>query len=356
MRQGTCCQCGLTTSIRSFYTMNGGTYCEPCVWKAAREAKAAGRPTEYVAVPDHSVCARCGAYSGDTADHPLVGKLPLCGTCAPQVANWPYPSWLKTSLAVLMVLLAFALLHGRQYFHAGRAMYMGERLVEERQYEQALPYLQQTLQIAPDSDKAALLAAKAALLSGNVEVAQKALDGHDGGHFEVNDDFRDVETIWNRATGALKEADQAYKLGSQEGHTAEAAQMMHEASAAYPEAAVLAFMAETFDEGAAYERKDYDGFLAIARKQWKEHPGANTSATVASALACKYAVTGNPTFKQEAEEMLEAAKKQTQGDRAQEKIFAEYVERIHYRIESRQIISQQEFDRRFRSGQAKTSQ
>src|ERR1700704_4838625 len=109
MREGTCCQCGLTTSIRSFYSLNGKTYCEPCVWKAAREAKEAGQPSEYVAFNDHSICGRCGAYSGDTADHPVIGRLPLCATCAPQVVNWPYPVWLKGAFALLLVLLVVAL-------------------------------------------------------------------------------------------------------------------------------------------------------------------------------------------------------------------------------------------------------
>src|SRR5215467_12881541 len=126
MRQATCSQCGLTTTVRSFYTMNGKVYCEPCVWKASREAKEAGQPADYVAMPDNSICARCGSYSGDTTDHLLVGKLPLCSNCAGKVADWPYPGWLKLALASVFVLLAFALVHGRKYFHAGRTMYIGE--------------------------------------------------------------------------------------------------------------------------------------------------------------------------------------------------------------------------------------
>ena len=70
MRQATCCECSLKTTVRSFYAMNGKTFCEPCVWKASREAKEVGRPAEYKALEDHSICARCGAYSGDSADLP----------------------------------------------------------------------------------------------------------------------------------------------------------------------------------------------------------------------------------------------------------------------------------------------
>ena len=352
MREGTCCQCGLTTSIRSFYSLNGKTYCEPCVWKAAREAKEAGQPSEYVAFNDHSVCGRCGAYSGDTTDHPVIGKLPLCATCAPQVVSWPYPAWLKGAFALLLVLLVVALVHGRKYFHAGRTMYIGERLVEQRRYAQALPYLQETLRIAPGSDKAVLLTAKAALLVGDVQTASQALQGHNGGHFEDTDnDFNEVEQIWNRATRALEEAQQAAKLAEQDGQAAEAARLMHEAASTYPESAGLTTAAESFDEGTAFERKDYDTFLSIAQKQWKEHPGPGTEAVVSSALACKYAVTGSPGYRQQSEEMLDAVSKAVRGDPEQEKNFAEYAERIRYRLDSRQIITKQEHDRRFRSAQ-----
>jgi len=121
-------------------------------------------------------------------------------------------------------------------------MYIGERLVGERQYGQALPYLRETLRIAPGSDKAVLLTAKAALLVGDVQTAGQALQGHNGGHFEdANKDFH--EQIWNRATRAVEAAQQAAKLAEQEGHAAEAAHLMHEAASAYPESRDLAVAA-----------------------------------------------------------------------------------------------------------------
>jgi len=325
------------------------------VWKASREAKEKGEPSEYVSLTDNSVCARCGVSSGETSEHPLVGKLPLCATCAPQVANWPYPVWLKASLAALMILLAFALMHGRKYFHAGRTMYIGERLVEESHYAEALPFLQETLRIAPQSDKAVLLTAKAALKSGDIESANQAFQGHSGGHFEDGNDsdFLEVKSIWDRAIAAAEKADKAEKLGREEGHAAEAAQLMHEAATSYPEAPGLAAYAEYFDEGAAFERKDYDTFLSIAQKLWKNHPDAQTSATVSSAFACKYAVTGEIAYRKQAEEMLRSAEQQTQGNAEAGKSYQEYAERIHYRLDTRQIIDKPEYDRKFRSGQSK---
>jgi hypothetical protein len=353
MRQGTCFGCGLTTSIRSFYSFQERTYCEPCVWKASREAKEKGEPSEYASLTDNSVCARCGISSGDAAEHPLIGKLPLCATCAPQVSNWPYPVWLKASLAALVILLAFALVHGRKYFHAGRTMYIGERLVRENHFAEALPYLLETISIAPQSDKAVLLAAMAALKSGDPDAANRAFQGHNGGHFEDGNDesFLEVKAVWERAMAAVDKANAADKLAEQDGHEAEAAQLMHEAAAAYPEAAGLAISAEYFDEGAAFERKDYDTFLSLTQKLSQKYPNANTSASVASALACKYAVTGDITYRKRAEDMLQKAEQQSQGNEEAMKSFQEYSERIRFRLDTRQIMDKREYDRKYHSGQ-----
>jgi len=56
-------------------------------------------------------------------------------------ANWPYPVLaIKASLAALMILLAFALMHGRKYFHArDERCTSGNGLVEESHYAEALP-------------------------------------------------------------------------------------------------------------------------------------------------------------------------------------------------------------------------
>jgi hypothetical protein len=309
-------------------------------------------PADYVSLTDNTVCARCGLDNG-TMDFPLTGKYPFCPTCAPLVSNWPYPRWLKIAMATMLVLLAVALQHGRKYFHAGRMMYIGERLVDEHRYADALPYLSETLQVAPGSDKASLLTAKAALLSGDVEIAQKALQGHNGGHFDdaENSDFQEVDGLWKRAVGALEKAEEAAKLEAQEGREEEAARLMRQAASAYPESPALAFAADFYDSGAAYQRKDYDTFLSIAQKQWKEHPGSGTAAAVSSALACKYVITGDASYRQYSEEMLAKAQQLAQGDPEQQKSFQEYSERIRYRLEKREIIGKKEYDRRFRSGQ-----
>lgn len=347
-----CSHCGQTFPVRSLFDLNGTTYCEPCVQKASREAKERGQPFSYMPLINKSICARCNTYIGSSTGAVQIGNLRFCPACGPLIKDWDYPQWLKMSLAALLLLLVFALAHGRRYFHAGREMYIGERLVTQGRYTEALPHLQETLRIAPASDKAALLAAKAALLSGDVASAAKALQGHNGGYFEdaSKAEFQEVDSLWKRASGALEKANQAGKLEQQDGKEAEAARLMHEAAAMYPELPTLALAAESADSGVAFARKDYDTFLAISEKQWKKQNMSQTAGVLSSALACKYAVTGDATYKQRSEEMLEKARQLAEGNSEAAKELDEYAERIRYRLESRQVISKTEYDRRFRGG------
>jgi len=295
-------------------------------------------------------CARCGALIAD-GYVPVAGRASFCSSCRTLVEAWPYPQWLKLGLVGLLVLLGVALVHGEKYFRAGRTMYKGERLVEEKRYAEALPYLKETLKIAPRSDKAVLLTAKAALLTGDMQTAGAAFDGHDGGKFENGKEaqFLEVSTIWHRAVDAMKKAQAASKLAVQDGHEAEAARMMHEAAAQYPEMPSLRIAAEAYDGGVAFEQKDYDRFLAISEKAWKEHPAADSASGMASALGCKYAATGDESFRQRSEEMLQKAFEMAKGDAEELKTLNEFSERNKYRLETRVILTKSEYDKRFRS-------
>jgi thioredoxin-like negative regulator of GroEL len=170
------------------------------------------------------------------------------------------------------MLLVVALVRGRKYFHAGREMYVGEKLVSQGRYAEAVPHLQQTVQVARNSDKAVLLMAKASLLSGNPGPADTVLRGHNGGQFEDSAEYQEVDRIFGRATNAIKETNQAIELAGQSGKEEKAAHLMHHAALAYPEMPRLDELAQEFDEGDAFVRNDYDQFLAITTKLTQAHP------------------------------------------------------------------------------------
>jgi hypothetical protein len=71
------------------------------------------------------------------------------------------------------------------------------------------------------------------------------------------------------------------------------------------------------------------------------------AADVASALACKWAVTADTGFKKEAYEYLARARELAGADNPD---FTEYEARILYRIDSRRIIKKAEHDALFPEG------
>jgi hypothetical protein len=72
------------------------------------------------------------------------------------------------------------------------------------------------------------------------------------------------------------------------------------------------------------------------------------AAEVSSALAAKWAATGDAAYRSQAEEMLGKAQSLAVSDTDKTE-YREYSERIRYRIESREIIDKPEYDRRFRA-------
>jgi len=139
MPSPTCSECARQLSPTEAFELNEKIYCGPCAEKAAQLAKTAGQPSAVIRYRDKSLCPRCNTYIGQGGGL-AVGPVRLCLPCSELVQNWPYPQWLKLSLVALLLLLVFALAHGRKYFEAGKNLYRGEQLVEKGQYAQALPF------------------------------------------------------------------------------------------------------------------------------------------------------------------------------------------------------------------------
>ncbi len=358
MGDTTCGGCGTATPINSLYDLNGKAYCSACVKPAVESAKAGGQPTSVFPFANRLLCARCNRYLSEGAAFVQSGHLRFCEPCGAMVQDWQYPQWLRLSLAGLLLLLVVALAHGSKYFAAGKSLYVGERLVEEGKYAQALPYLEKTVQIAPASDQAVLLAAKAALLSGRPDIADKALHGHNNGYFEDSGkpEFQEVDALWNRANKAFAEIEKAQKLEIEDGHEVEAAQLVHAAAADYPQYPYIGLAMNAYDGGVAFAKKDYDTFLSLANKNWDLLPSAATAMQMASALDCKYAITGDPQYRDRSGEMMAKARQMAAGDKEMLAELTEFEDRHNYRLRTRQIITKSAYDRKFRNGKETAQQ
>lgn len=344
MRQATCSVCGSEQPSGEMFALEGKPICAACAAKRPAEAKAAGEKLQLGRIVDTTVCSVCHADQGQTV-LPLIGGLPVCANCAPKLYSWPFPLWLKAGMAVLLVLLSWALWHGRHYFAAGRHMVIGERALDRHDYRRASDEFVQALKFQPGLQKATLLGAKANFLAGDPESAMPFFSMRD--HYEHDTLYNEVNGMFKRSVDAVRKARRAVTLDDA-GKYAEAAQLMNEASQEYPQAENLGTMAAVFNARAAFYSKDYDAALKFSDAAWHRNPNdPNLSASLASALACKYAVTGDPQFRTQAEQMLAKARELSDRSPADHAAYLQYSPRIVYRLESRQIIDNAEYDRRF---------
>ncbi len=134
----------------------------------------------------------------------------------------------------------------------------------------------------------------------------------------------------------------------QQDKSAEAVPLLHAHTRQFPQDEFARQLLLQAEIGAAFDAKNYDEFLEKSRTLAEKQPDNPVAvAGVASALACKYVSTGDETFARQANERLEAAKSLSPPDSPE---FAEYSQRIRYRLATRTIITRTEFKRRFPNG------
>jgi hypothetical protein len=344
MRKASCGTCSSEHPVAELLALYDKPICRPCAEEQLRAANSAGHNLEFVRIVDRTICGICKVDYG-SSDLPFVGGVPVCANCSKGLYERPYPGWLKLTLAGLLLLLAGSLWRGLPYFKAGRHLVLAERAMDRKDYKTASAHFAEVLKVSPTEQKAVLLGAKANLMLGDVEGAQRFLKLRD--NFEKNDLFTEVNALWNRALDAYEKGGRASKLADAN-QDEEAARLMREASNEYPQSSDLATSALSLEAGVAFSHKDYDGFLQISRTASEKSPEDPVQAgAVASALACKYAVSGDPEFRKQAEQMIEKARALARSpeDKAN---FEEYAERIRYRLDSRVIIDKTEYNRRFR--------
>jgi tetratricopeptide (TPR) repeat protein len=243
----------------------------------------------------------CQRDNGDSEFPTLGGGAPVCPDCEQRFRNRPFPRWIKASLAGLLALAVLSCVYNWRFLAAYVEMKEGVRNARAGDLNSAAAHLESAHQRVPEDmglDAGASLYRGLYLLSVD-------------------------------------------KTGEALPHLRKALQIM-------PADRAIQDMVLTAEAGVAFERKDYDGFLERSKMILKRHPNdPRTVAGVASALACKWAVAGEESFKRESIEFLDRARRLAGAGDAS---FKEYEGRILYRLDSREIIDQKEFHRRFPHG------
>ncbi|MEN6426931.1 MAG: hypothetical protein ABFE13_16370 [Phycisphaerales bacterium] len=295
----TCEQCGGEFPMNDTLRVEGRILCDSCCETVLAQKRLDSPQTEIERQYDPTICANCMKDSG-TIELPLLAGLPVCDSCETFFRNRPFPAWIKLALAGVLILVAVSLVWNVRFFRAYAALRQFAAYSQQGQIAAASVALSTAAAYVPEcSDIGVLATFTQGIVLLQQEKPDEALEKFLRCRNRMPDSY-DVETPILNAQGA-----------------------------------------------AAFDARDYDGFLNASRSLDVKFPSdPMCKSGLASALACKYAVTGDDVFRKEALACLEQAKELAKNDPA----FQEYEDRIRYRIHSQEIITRSEFHQRFPKG------
>src|SRR5262245_28142727 len=99
--------------------------------------------------PAPNACFRCGTDYGTVA-LPRIAGLPVCDSCARFLRDRPFPTWIKASLAGLLLLAVLAFFYNQRFFAAHVAMLHGLRELKSGNLERAVTLFNSAAERVPD--------------------------------------------------------------------------------------------------------------------------------------------------------------------------------------------------------------
>jgi tetratricopeptide (TPR) repeat protein len=302
MKQVACTECQQLAPIGETLLVKQQHVCSSCVEGVLAQAAEKGiTKNDVFRASDPTVCTQCKADNG-AEELPHLAGMPVCATCEDRFRNRPYPTWLKLAFIGLLTLAVFSFGWNWRFLAATREIHQMQRALLKQDFERAANFADQASRHVPEIPEFAGMAA----FNHGLDALAKDQAA--------------------QAVDYLRKAKQSPNSGQ------------------LPEVDLFLLRAEAI---AAFDAKQYDDYLAKAKALIGRTPGDSSAvAMVASAYACKYAVTGNEEFRNEALKNLERAAKMAGKDPD----AANYRERILYRIDTREILTRKEFERRFPHG------
>jgi hypothetical protein len=300
----TCQKCFASGAMGAHFSIRERILCEKCAddeIKRLHDSETPIMEDEIHRLVDSTVCSNCQATG---VEWPQIAGLPVCNSCEEFFRNRPFPTWIKISLAAVLAIAVFSMVHNARYFFGYLHLRQG-------------------------------LAASAA---GNMDLASDLI---------------------GRAAGEVPESAELGYLGVYlkgvsllaKDSAIEALPYItayRDANPADPQAGLLLLTAQC---AAAYDRGEYDEMERYATEAAAAAPGdAMAVAAVASAKACRYAASGDSAVLAEGYEMLARAEMIAANDPEMSVRIREYKDRILFRLATREIISREEFERRFPNG------
>jgi hypothetical protein len=283
--------------MRKALSVNGKQMCRSCAEEYIRKNPDT-RQDEVSPCLDPTICENCGR-DGGTHEHEKLAGVPVCPQCKHFFSNRPFPFWIKMASLALAGLVIFATLWNARY---------------------ALAYME---------FKKCMIEGSQGNIAAAVTLSSSAAS-------------RVPESVDLKAF-----AD--YFAGFQfliEGKSRAALARFHACKTVLPQGYGVSGLIDKAEIGAAFDEKNYDRFLALALAQEKAAPdNPIIAASIASAYACKYADTGISEFRDKANGYLKKAT-----DLAGSEGIGDYEMRILYRLYSKEILTNEEYTKKFPNG------
>jgi tetratricopeptide (TPR) repeat protein len=285
-----CPACHQSFPMNETAKIEGRVLCHQCAGEGAKKSRQI----------DPTVCCGCGADFGSSELSKLQSGLPVCEPCRQKFLHRPYPDWVKLSFAGLVAIAILSLAVNWRFTVAYRELRRAGREYQAGRFESASSLMASASARVPES----------VMLRVSAELTR---------------------------AGALMNEDRS----------AEALTLLLDLAAKHPHPYIGEMITQA-EIGAAFDRHDYDAFLAKVQQAIAKTPNDPMALTaLASAYAAKYAATGDSAYQTQSLEKLERAKSLAGGKRAD---IAEYEQRIRHRLATREILSPSEYKRRFPNG------
>jgi hypothetical protein len=339
VKQLACEGCGRRLPMNDLHSVFGRTLCETCKDRAIEERPDGRAPAESVFQHrDPTVCAACGKDCV-MVELAKVAGLPVCPTCEAQLLKRPFPAWVKLSFAAILLLAAVETARNWRLFQAYFEIPRAIRAFDEGRVEEASELMTRAAAHVPEisalRDRATFYRGLRLSKEGKYADSLAILEGWQ--KTLPPKDAADVEplVVQIRVMDLLSRDE-----------SAPAVELARALARKHPDDSGATDLQASAEIANAFDTRDYEAFLVWARRQEERHPkSAYAAAQVASALACKYAVTGEERYRRDSLAQMDKAR--TLDDKTAN--LTEYEERIRHRLDTREIIDKKEYDNRFRS-------
>lgn len=295
MQKQSCDNCGESFGLNELVSVFDETLCHKCTDSRLENTDPEQNTEKSVhRLVDRTVCTRCQADNG-TEEFELFLDMPFCDNCREHAQHYPFPLWVKTACLGLLMIAIFSISYNLRFFKA--------RILMDRSMELAFG-------------------------QGQIVEASKQMETAS----TLVPESSDLKIMFHYFSSAVALQEEDYEGGLE--HLNHCLEM--------PVEYQVDVMILRCEIALAFDNEKYDEFLRLSKLFEDAIPDNATSiAQVSSAYACLYAANGKEEDKENSLEYLKEAES-INGD-SPDAGFEEYRDRILHRIETRQILSAEDY-------------